>query len=73
MDKGFNNLEFFPHSKNAIDMQYIYIELVGMNYLCQMTVMLVVICVLLGLLCVFASVCAGLAHAAMLQGEKRRG
>jgi hypothetical protein len=72
MDEGFNNLEFFPHSKNAIDTQRNYIELAGTNYLCQMTVMLVVIRVPLGLLCVFAGVCAGLAHAATLRGEKRR-
>jgi hypothetical protein len=73
MDEGFNNLEFFPHSKNAIDTQRNYIELAGANYSCQMTVMLVVIRVLLGFLCVFAGICAGLARAATLRGEKRRG
>jgi hypothetical protein len=72
MDEGFNNLKFFPYSKNAINMQCNYIELAGMNYLCQMTIMLVVIYVLLGLLCVFASICAGLVHAKILWGEKRR-
>jgi hypothetical protein len=73
MDEGFNNLEFFPHSKNAIDMQCNYIKLVGANYLCQITIMLVVIHIPLGLLCVFASICAGLAYAATLWGKKRRG
>jgi hypothetical protein len=67
-----DNSEFFPHSKNAIDTQRNYVELAGAIYSCQMTVMPVAIRVPLGLLSVFAGVCAGLARAATLRGEQRR-
>ena len=64
----YDNSEFFPHSKNAIDTQRNYVELAGVIYSCQMTVMPVAIRVPLGLLCVFAGNCAGLARAATLRG-----
>jgi hypothetical protein len=71
MNKGPNNSEFFSHSKDATNMQCNCNELAGIFYVCQITVMLVVICVPPELLSEFASVCAGLAHAAAtLQGEK---
>jgi hypothetical protein len=66
MNKGSNNLGFSSYSKDAIDTQHNYDELAGMVYVCQMTIMLVVICVLPGLLSEFASVCTGPAHAIML-------
>ena len=72
MNEGPNNLEFFSHSNDAINMQFNYDELEGTNYACQMTVMLVVIRVPPRLLSVFAGVCAGPERAATLRGEKRR-
>ena len=40
-----DNLEFFPHSKKAIDMQHDYIKLAGAIYSCQMVVVPVAICI----------------------------
>ena len=71
--EGSNDLGFFFHSEGAIDMQRDYKELTGAAYVCQMTIMPVVIHVPLGLLNAKSAAAQKRARAVALRGEKKGG